>query len=139
MKVRPFISSVCVMGGLWSLGLPGLSGFVAEMTVFMGAWQNADDFYRIATIIACASIVVTAVYILRAIGKAIMGPLTPALSINGEGVADLLDAQWNEKWAAGLLIIGIIAIGIAPFWLNQLIGPGTDTIMKNIDKISLLK
>ena len=139
MKVMPFISTVFVIAGLCSLGLPGFSGFVAEMTVFMGSWQNAGDFYRIATIIACASIVVTAVYILRAIGKAIMGPLTPALSINGEGVADLLDAQWNEKWAAGLLIIGIIAIGIAPFWLNQLIGPGAETIMKNIDKISLLK
>ena len=57
------------------LGLPGFSGFVAEMTVFMGSWQNADAFYRIATIIACASIVVTAVYILRAAGKAIMGPV----------------------------------------------------------------
>jgi NADH-quinone oxidoreductase subunit M len=37
------------------LGLPGFSGFVAEMTVFMGSWQKADAFYRIATIIACAS------------------------------------------------------------------------------------
>ena len=133
MKVMPFISTVFVIAGLCSLGLPGFSGFVAEMTVFMGSWQNADNFYRIATIIACASIVVTAVYILRAVGKAIMGPIEIAEH-------NLLgDAKWNEKWAAGLLIIGIIAIGIAPFWLNQLIGPGTETIMKNVDKISLLK
>ena len=75
MKMMPFISTVFVIAGLCSLGLPGFSGFVAEMTVFMGSWQNADTFYRIATIIACASIVVTAVYILRAVGKAIMGPL----------------------------------------------------------------
>jgi NADH-quinone oxidoreductase subunit M len=139
MKVMPFISTIFVIAGLCSLGLPGFSGFVAEMTVFMGSWQNADSFYRIATIIACASIVVTAVYILRAVGKAIMGPLTPALSKNGEGVAELRDAKWNEKWAAGLLIIGIIAIGIAPFWLNQLIGPGADIIMKSIEKVALLK
>ena len=69
MKMMPFISTVFVIAGLCSLGLPGFSGFVAEMTVFMGSWEKADAFYRIATIIACASIVVTAVYILRATGK----------------------------------------------------------------------
>jgi NADH-quinone oxidoreductase subunit M len=35
----------------------------------MGAWQNPGTMYRIATILACASIVVTAVYILRAVAQ----------------------------------------------------------------------
>ncbi|HUP11509.1 MAG TPA: proton-conducting transporter membrane subunit, partial [Niastella sp.] len=120
LKVMPFIATVFVIAGLCSLGLPGLSGFVAEVTVFMGAWEKADDWYRVATVLACASIVVTAVYILRAMGKVIMGPL----QLEGASVPqDLIsDARWNEKAAAGLLIIGIIAIGIAPFWLTQLIG-----------------
>jgi NADH-quinone oxidoreductase subunit M len=122
LKVMPFIASVFVIAGLCSLGLPGLSGFVAEVTVFMGAWQNADTLYRLATILACASIVVTAVYILRAMGKVIMGPL----QVEGAGTtvqhgALLTDAGWNEKAAAALLIIGIIAIGVAPFWLTALI------------------
>jgi NADH-quinone oxidoreductase subunit M len=43
LKVMPFISAVFVIAGLCSLGLPGLSGFVAEMTVFMGSWQNAES------------------------------------------------------------------------------------------------
>ncbi|HET9825158.1 MAG TPA: proton-conducting transporter membrane subunit, partial [Chitinophagaceae bacterium] len=133
-KVMPFISTVFVIAGLCSLGLPGFSGFVAEVTVFMGSWQNADSFYRIATIVACASIVVTAVYILRAVGKAIMGPLT-----TDEGHMVLTDATWNEKWAAGLLIVGIVIIGVAPFWLNDLVTPGTETLMKNIGKVVLLK
>src|SRR5438477_8888482 len=62
LKVMPFIATVFVIAGLCSLGLPGLSGFVAEVTVFMGGWshEGADNFYRIVTIIACASIVVTA-------------------------------------------------------------------------------
>jgi len=135
LKVMPFISTVFVIAGLCSLGLPGLSGFVAEMTVFMGSWQNADNFYRIATIVACASIVVTAVYILRAVGKAIMGPLI----VSGPGakteVIGLGDAKWNERWAAGLLTIGIIAIGVAPFWLNQLIGPAAETIVSRLSAI----
>src|ERR1035437_10031078 len=71
LKVMPFIASVFVISGLCSLGLPGFSGFVAEMTVFMGSWQNPDAWYRTATILACASIVVTAVYILRAVGQAV--------------------------------------------------------------------
>jgi NADH-quinone oxidoreductase subunit M len=125
----PFISTIFVIAGLCSLGLPGFSGFVAEMTVFMGSWQNADNFYRIATIIACASIVVTAVYILRAVGKVIMGPVV------ARDYSVLTDAKWNEKWAAGLLITGIIAIGVAPFWLNELIGQGAETLMKNIGNI----
>ena len=129
MKAMPFISTVFVLAGLCSLGLPGLSGFVAEMTVFTGSWENADAFYRIATIIACASIVVTAVYILRAVGKVIMGPIT---SIE-HGL--LPDAKWNEKTAAALLLIGIVIIGIAPFLLNELLGPGTEMIMKNIGKV----
>jgi len=133
LKVMPFIASVFVIAGLCSLGLPGLSGFVAEVTVFMGSWQNADYFYRIATIIACASIVVTAVYILRAVGKAIMGPLEI------KDYSLLKDARWNEKCAAALLVIGIVIVGVAPFWLNDLITPGAEMMMKNIGKIIILK
>jgi NADH-quinone oxidoreductase subunit M len=129
MKMMPFISTVFVIAGLCSLGLPGFSGFVAEMTVFMGSWSRPDGtdaFYRIATIIACASIVVTAVYILRATGKAIMGPV-----VNNEHLS-LGDARWNERLAAGLLILGIVVIGIAPFLLKDLINPGTNIIIQKI-------
>lgn len=125
LKVTPFISTVFVIAGLCSLGLPGFSGFVAEMTVFMGSWQNPDVWYRFATVLACASIVVTAVYILRATGKTIMGPI----SISYE---KLSDATWNEKLAAGILIIGIILMGIAPFLVTELINPGTEAIIKRV-------
>ena len=128
--MMPFISTVFVIAGLCSLGLPGFSGFVAEMTVFMGSWEKADAFYRIATIIACASIVVTAVYILRATGKAIMGPV-----VNDEHLA-LRDASWNEKLAAGLLILGIIVIGIVPLLLKDLINPGTEVIMQKMGAVT---
>jgi NADH-quinone oxidoreductase subunit M len=76
MKVMPFVTTVMFIAGLCSLGLPGFSGFVAEMTVFMGGWERAGTFYRVATVLACMSIVVTAVYILRAIGSTAMGPIT---------------------------------------------------------------
>lgn len=127
LKRMPFIGTVLFIVGLCSLGLPGLSGFVAEMTVFMGSWQHPDTFRRVATILACLSIVVTAVYILRAVTKTAMGPLK-------EGFEQLTDATWNEKLAALILIAGIIAIGVAPFWLNDLISPGAEVIMNKIGK-----
>jgi NADH-quinone oxidoreductase subunit M len=127
MKVMPFVTTVFFIVGLCSLGLPGLSGFVAEMTVFVGSWQNEGTFYRIATIAAAMSIVVTAVYILRAIGNTAMGP------IKNESFATLKDARWNEKLAAILLVGGILAIGIAPGWLYDLLQPASVEIMNKIN------
>ena len=125
LKVMPFTITILFIVGFCSLGLPGLSGFVAEMTVFMGSWQNPGLFHRVATIAACMSIVVTAVYILRAIGKTAMGPLLPDFT-------HITDAKWNEKAAAIILVLGILAIGIAPGWLNELVSPGAEIIMNKI-------
>ena len=127
MKVMPFISTVFFIVGLCSLGLPGFSGFVAEMTVFMGSWENTDAFHRIAAIAAAMSIVVTAVYILRATGQTMMGP------VKNESHLQLKDAAWNEKLAAIILVAGILAIGIAPGWLNDLLRPAAEEIMNRID------
>jgi NADH-quinone oxidoreductase subunit M len=125
LKVMPFIAAVLFIVGLCSLGLPGLSGFVAEVTVLVGSWENPGMFYRIATIAACLSIVVTAVYILRAVGQTAMGPLPPAYD-------NLFDAKWNEKLAAVILIAGILAIGIIPNWLNDLVSPAAEIIMNKV-------
>lgn len=128
LKTMPFITSVLFIVGLCSLGLPGLSGFVAEMTIFVGSWEHTDNFHRIATVVACMSIVVTAVYILRAIGLTAMGPIK-------ESFTNLTDATWNEKLAAIILITGIVAIGVAPFWLKDLVSPGAEIIMQKVQAI----
>jgi len=104
LKVTPFISTILFIVGLCSLGLPGLSGFAAEMTVFMGSWENPDPLRRTVTILSCLSIVVTAVYILRAIGKTAMGPIK-------DSYLGISDAKWNEKLAAIILVAGILGIG----------------------------
>lgn len=130
LKVMPFIGTIFILAGLCSLGLPGLSGFVAEMTVFIGSWARPEKLYRIATILSCASIVVTAVYILRATGSSLMGP------IKNNSFSSLSDAKWNEKFASVLLLAGILIIGLAPFVVNELIEPATNNIMLNILRIS---
>ena len=73
MKIMPFLSVCYVIAGLANLGLPGFSGFVAEMTIFVGSFENTDTFHRVFTILATSSIVITAVYILRLIGRSIYG------------------------------------------------------------------
>jgi NADH-quinone oxidoreductase subunit M len=116
MKVIPFLSAAYVIAGLASLGLPGFSGFVAEMTVFVGAFQHTDTFHRVVTIIATTSIVITAVYILRVVGILLLGP------IKNDHYLHLGQAHWYERLSTVTLIFGITAIGLAPLWLSHMIG-----------------
>lgn len=115
LKVIPFISVIYVIAGLASLGLPGFSGFVAEMNIFVGAFQHDNMFYRMATIISVSAIVVTAVYILRVVGTMLMGP------VKNEAYLELPGATWYEKAGIFLLLIPIIGIGVAPLWLSDMI------------------
>lgn len=115
MKVMPFLSVGYVIAGLANLGLPGFSGFIAEMTIFNGAFQNPDAFHRTVTIIACASIVITAVYILRVVGKILYGKVT-----NNEFLK-LTDATWDERLTVGILIACVAGLGIAPLWISNMI------------------
>ena len=50
MKIMPFLSVCYVIAGLANLGLPGLSGFVAERNKFTGSVHHADTFHRVWTI-----------------------------------------------------------------------------------------
>ncbi|WP_339811058.1 NADH-quinone oxidoreductase subunit M [uncultured Imperialibacter sp.] len=115
MKVIPFLSVLYVIAGLASLGLPGLSGFVAEMTIFVGAFQHADVFHRVATFLVTSSIVITAVYILRVIGTLLLGP------IKNDHFLELKDAMWFEKVGGVALLVSIVVIGVTPFWLSNLL------------------
>jgi NADH-quinone oxidoreductase subunit M len=116
MKVIPFLGVAWVISGLASLGLPGLSGFVAEMTIFVGAFQHTDTFHRVITIVATSSIVVTAVYILRVVGMLLLGP------IKNDHYLELKDAEWYERLSSITLLVSIAAIGLAPLWLSDMIG-----------------
>ncbi len=126
MKIIPFLSVCYVIAGLASLGLPGLSGFVAEMTIFVGAFQHPDLFHRIVTIVAITSIVITAVYILRVIAILLLGPS------GNTHYEHIPDAKWFEKISAVTLIAVVAAIGLAPFWLSSMIGTSMQPIIDRI-------
>ena len=126
MKVMPFLAVAYVIAGFASLGLPGLSGFVAEMTIFVGAYQNEDIFHRVVTIIAVSSIVVTAVYILRVVGKILLGPVID------EKHSLISDAVWHEKIPIFVLLFTIIAMGVAPLWMSDIIWESLEPIVNKI-------
>ena len=115
MRIMPYLSVCYVIAGMASLGLPGLSGFVAEMTIFVGSFQHSDMFHRVFTIVACSSIVTTAVYILRVVGKLLYGP------VQDEHHLSLTDATWWERLATASLIVCVAGIGCFPNFFADLI------------------
>ena len=126
MKIMPFLAVGYVIAGFANLGLPGFSGFVAEMTIFVGAFSIDDIFHRVVTIIACTSIVITAVYILRVVGKILYGVPTDSEHLK------LTDATWDERFTVICLIACVAALGIAPMWMSNLIGGDVANIISNI-------
>ena len=115
MQILPYLSVCYVIAGMASLGLPGLSGFVAEMTIFVGSFQHTDLFHRVFVILACSSIVTTAVYILRVVGKLLYGPVYDQHHLS------LTDAKWWERLSTATLIVCVAGIGCFPNFFADLI------------------
>ncbi|AGB29197.1 proton-translocating NADH-quinone oxidoreductase, chain M [Prevotella dentalis DSM 3688] len=127
MKIMPFLAVAYVVAGLANLGLPLFSGFVAEMNIFVGSFQVNDLFHRTCTIIACTSIVVTAVYILRVVGKILYQ------QVPDQDYYKLTDASWDERIAVAGLIFCVAGLGTFPLWaqniINDAVGPMVNHIM----------
>jgi len=126
MKIMPFLSVGYVIAGLANLGLPGFSGFIAEMTIFVGSFENNDVFHRTATILACTAIVVTAVYILRVVGKILFQ------KVADPHFEELTDATWDERFAVVCLIACVAGLGLFPLWASNVINDAVGPILNVI-------
>ena len=115
MHIMPYLGVGYVIAGLASLGLPGLSGFAAEMTIFFGSFQHPDMFHRVLTILGASSIVITAVYILRVVAKLLFG------TVQNEHHRELTDASWEERLSTATLILAVAAIGCFPNFFIKII------------------
>ena len=124
MQIMPFLGVGYVIAGLANLGLPGFSGFVAEMTIFVGSFAHADMFHRVLTIMSCSAIVITAVYILRVVGKMLYGP------VYDDHHRTLTDAVWHEKFAVITLIVCVAGLGCFPNFFNEIIYDSFAPIIK---------
>ncbi len=118
-KVMPWLATCFYVAGLASFGLPGLSGFVAESHVFLGGFfgnpWHSNVAMKILTILATLSVVVTAVYVLRGLGRVFQGPIVK------EEFKKLTDADWTERISTGVLVAVLAIVGLLPWFFIDLI------------------
>lgn len=127
LKVMPFLGVAYMIGGFAGLGLPGLAGFIAEVQVFVGAFSIDNLGHRIMTVLAAASVVTTAVYILRALTRMLYGPI---LNPHHE---ELTDATLIEKVPLVILIFLLAFAGMFPGWMMRLITYSLGPVLHNLE------
>ncbi|MCL5036307.1 MAG: NADH-quinone oxidoreductase subunit M [Chloroflexi bacterium] len=108
----PMLAAIFVFAGLASLGLPGLSGFVAELMVFLGAYK----IFPVIVILGIFGILLTAIYILRAVQKIFFGPLNEKCFVSG-------DLTGVEKAGPVVLAFVIALFGFFPSILTKVTNP----------------
>lgn len=104
-RVMPGVAVFFTLAGLSSLGLPGTAGFVAELLVFLGAYQSAHSWWAIPAILGAF---ITAVYVLRAV-RAIFWGKGPSREFSE--LSDARGTEWAALWILGL---SLIAFGVWP-------------------------
>ncbi len=114
-------SAFFAVAGLTSLGLPGLSGFVAELMVFIGAFQS----YPIIGALGVIGAAITAVYILRLLGKVFFGPISPQWE-------HLTDATRLEGFSMAILVVFLVGVGLYPRPWMDLINSGVAPLLERV-------
>lgn len=111
----PLLGAFFVLATLASIGLPGFANFWGEFTIFIGLWESP---YRWATIPAALGIIISAIYGLRAVANIFFGQPCEAL-VEREKTFKVEDVLGYERVAAGILILGLLAVGLYPNWMSQ--------------------
>ncbi len=126
-KKMPWVAVAFIVGGLVSMGMPGFSGFVAEFPIFMGVWNHDNRlilFEPLIAIIAVVSIVITAAYILRIIGRVFFGKLPE------EFEEEVGDVTVLDKVAIVFLCVLMIGLGVYPPVMVPLVSSGVENILR---------
>jgi len=119
-KKMPLAAIAFILGGLASMGMPGLSGFVAEFPLLLGVWQR----YPLVAIVASVGVVVTAAYILLLIRRVFFGSMPAELE------RQVGDITVRDKAALGLLAFILLALGVYPTWMAPLVQSGVAGVMR---------
>src|SRR5213078_4099695 len=112
----PFAAFTFVIASAASIGIPGFSGFAAEITILIGAWKT----YPLAVGITGAGMVLVAAFTLRALKQSFFGDAISGVRMQEGRVP--LDPDWNEqqnitapeKCGACLLMLATLAVGLYP-------------------------
>jgi NADH-quinone oxidoreductase subunit M len=115
----PFAALTFVLAGLASMGMPGFSGFPAELTILIGTWKTSPLW----AMFAAGGVLVAAAFTLRAIQVSFFGttdksgPATPTTPLHCEPIT------WPERAGTILLLTATVYIGLKPDVLLQWITP----------------
>jgi NADH-quinone oxidoreductase subunit M len=120
-SVAPVLAGIFLVGGLSSLSLPGLSTFVSEFLVMVGAFVH-NWWYAV---FAVAGIVLAAVYILLMYQRTMTGPVRP-------GIESMRDLGFREVAAMAPLLVLIIGLGFYPKPLIDVIEPAVQTTLTHV-------
>jgi NADH-quinone oxidoreductase subunit M len=131
----PTVALAFIIGGLVSMGMPGLSGFVAEFPIFTGLWSAAQNlvlpdgrvatYYAIIAIVAVLGIVITAAYILRVVQRVFFGEFDEEKWHGEVGDVTVLD-----KAALAILATWLILLGVYPAIMQPMITNGMEPIAR---------
>ena len=117
----PLIAVGFLVAGFASLGLPGTSGFAAEILVFLGTFP----VWSWPTVLAVFGVVITAGYILWMIQRAMFGPRM-------ERWSKLPDATRTDLIPMVLLIVPIILFGVYPAFISDVFAVGIEPIVQDV-------
>lgn len=124
----PKIFSMFTVCSLASLALPGMSGFVAEIMVFLGM-ATTDAYtgsFKIAMVfLAAIGVILTPIYLLSMLRQIFYGPENQDLTAHEE----LIDAEPREIFIIACLLIPIIGIGVYPRLMTQVYEPSTNALI----------
>lgn len=123
----PFAAVTFVLAGMASMGLPGFSGFVAELSVLIGAWEA----WPAAAVITGAGIVVGAAYVLRAVQQAFFAAPAEAANPDPNG-PPLEPISLPERAGAVLLLAATLVIGLFPGLLLDYILPSAGALLETL-------
>src|SRR5438876_1801046 len=126
----PFAAFTFVVASAASMGIPGFSGFAAEITILIGAWKT----YPLAVWITGAGMVLVAAFTLRALKQSFFGEKERGVHLQEGRVP--LDPDWNEqqnitaaeKSGACLLMLATLAVGLYPKVLLDRIMPAVEAM-----------
>ncbi len=117
----PILSVLFGFATMASLGLPGFANFAGEILIFFGAtaaviMEHTSPMLVIALIAAVWGVVLSAIYMLRSYRAIFFGSLS-----NHQEHFSLTDLTLSERCGAIILIVTLLAIGIHPQWILQLV------------------
>lgn len=130
MRKMPFLGVGFVLAGFAGLGLPGFSGFIAESTIFIGAFQQDSTLTRVVTVLAILSITITAVYILQTANRMLHGNMPAKYE-------SLTDGCLREKLVIVVLVACLLFIGICPGWISEILDQSIAPIFAKISAAAM--